>query len=199
MREISINTAIEEWKFAREFAATHGAKLPPIDVYIMHMVMLSEFLGKNALSGGSVAQFMRDLGSLTDESIGAAEAVMQQREQKFKAKLMSLGRVRLRGRGGRHELSRQGPEHPACLLSPFGGAGPVRKVQDFRPPNETDAIGLRLGFEDYNQTDAVAMSAHAALPVRLRTGFLANLGHLADYGLRKNQVRRVSEARKRLL
>jgi hypothetical protein len=94
MREISINTAIEEWKFARELAATHGGKLPPIDVYIMHMVMLSKFLGKNDLSGESIAQFMHKLGSLTDESIGAAEAVMEERQQKLKAKLKAQAEAR---------------------------------------------------------------------------------------------------------
>lgn len=86
MREISINAAIEEWKFAREFAAKHGAMLPPIDVYIMHMVMLSEFLAKNDLSGESVSQFMRKLGELTDASIGAAEAVTKERQEKVMAK-----------------------------------------------------------------------------------------------------------------
>lgn len=93
LREIAFKSAIENWKLHRETAFDHiknvpggTAKIEPLDVYIFHMIKLSEIATKKDLTPDTIAPLMHELYELIEKATDEATAFTEKRNESRKRK-----------------------------------------------------------------------------------------------------------------
>lgn len=77
-RELAINTALAQWKndietakFRAEKSGINGA-IAPLDLYIIHMIRLSDLIDRESLTEKEIATELRNIGEATRTAYDAA-------------------------------------------------------------------------------------------------------------------------------
>jgi hypothetical protein len=66
LREIAFKTAIENWSYVRNVAAQHQAPVLPLEVFIVHMLKLSEVLTSGDVTEENLIAKLREVGRITE-------------------------------------------------------------------------------------------------------------------------------------
>jgi hypothetical protein len=72
LREIAFKTAIENWTYVGKVAGQLDAPMMPLDVYLVHMLKLSEVLTSGDMTEENLVAKLQEVGRITD--IATAEA-----------------------------------------------------------------------------------------------------------------------------
>jgi hypothetical protein len=73
MRELGMKAAIDNWRSHFEDFKQKGGSLPPVEVYIVHMVKLFEMLGSKNLTADNLAAKLREVVRFSDIANAEAE------------------------------------------------------------------------------------------------------------------------------
>ena len=75
LRELAFHAAIDNWKYVSEQAKGHdGAVIEPLDVFLFHMLKLSEVATRDGLTPDTVAARMREVSEIVHRASKEAEA-----------------------------------------------------------------------------------------------------------------------------
>jgi hypothetical protein len=81
LRELAFRTAIDNWKQVSECAKDlPGAVVEPLDVFLFHMLKLSEVATKRGLTPETVAERMREVQEIVRRASDEATAFTKQRK-----------------------------------------------------------------------------------------------------------------------
>src|SRR5438270_11232267 len=72
LRELAMKAALENWLYMSKTATEYGAERLPLDVFVVHMLKLSEALTSRDLSADNLAAKLREVQRFT--SIATSEA-----------------------------------------------------------------------------------------------------------------------------
>jgi len=75
LREVAFATALENWKYVTEAARAAGEPALPLDVYLLHMVKLSELLSEKRLDRETIIGKIGELREVINAGIELAEAL----------------------------------------------------------------------------------------------------------------------------
>ena len=89
MRELAMNAAMDNWNKKFEDFKQRGGSMPPVEVFIIHMVKLFEMLGSKNLTADNLAAKLQEVCRFSD--IANAEAERRTNEQKKKIAAQASG------------------------------------------------------------------------------------------------------------
>ncbi|PYL17915.1 MAG: hypothetical protein DME30_05040 [Verrucomicrobia bacterium] len=72
VRELAMKAALDNWLYMSKAAQEHGAQRLPLDVFVVHMLKLSEALTSGDLTADNLAAKLREVQRFT--SIATSEA-----------------------------------------------------------------------------------------------------------------------------
>ena len=78
LRELAMKAALDNWLYVSKAAEEHGAQRLPLDVFVVHMLKLSEALTSTDLTADNLATKLREVQRFTN--IAASEAERFTRE-----------------------------------------------------------------------------------------------------------------------
>jgi KaiC/GvpD/RAD55 family RecA-like ATPase len=73
LRELAMKAALENWLYMSKAAADYGAERLPIDVFVVHMLKLSEALTSRDLTADNLAAKLREVQRFTRIATTEAE------------------------------------------------------------------------------------------------------------------------------
>ncbi len=86
LREISFNAALDNWKHAIDVAGRRQVpvSIDPLDVYLIHMLKLSEVAARRGLTAKNVAERMREVQDIVRQASDEAKAHTNRRREEKK-------------------------------------------------------------------------------------------------------------------
>jgi hypothetical protein len=85
LREIAFKTAIENWAYVGKVAAQHGVGMLPLEVFIVHMLKLSEVLTSGDVTEKNLAAKLQEVDRITNIASDEAERSTNERRKRQEA------------------------------------------------------------------------------------------------------------------
>lgn len=82
LREVAFSTAVENWKYVTEAARAANEPALPLDVYLLHMVKLSEILSEKHLNRQAIIARIPELREVINAGIELAKTLTADSEER---------------------------------------------------------------------------------------------------------------------